>query len=191
MLNKFDVVIACGLDRSFGRGTRVPFNIPDEFTHYCRLISYEGLKNTIISGRSSYDPDIFEVRPIKHANYFVLSTSLDQVQGATVFRSLRSTLRQAENHIFVVGGNVVLNSILRSPEVELLDKIYFTRIDGCFEADTYLEGYTDNIYDDGFFGPHFTETYRSTKQLCGELSYEYTVYSNVASLETPNKLDLY
>mmetsp|Transcript_13537 Transcript_13537/g.25506 ORF Transcript_13537/g.25506 Transcript_13537/m.25506 type:complete len:194 (+) Transcript_13537:758-1339(+) len=188
MPNRFDVVIAAGLDRSFGKNTRVPFDIPEEFRYYCSILALEGTRNTVICGRNSYDPAIFNCRPVEINEYFVVSRSLESIEGGSVFKTVREALEHGVGHIFVVGGGVLLNSILSSPDVEYLDKIYFTRVDGTFEADTYLQGFTDNIYDDGFFGPHFTETYRSKKYYQGELSYEYTAYSNKAHLDTPNKL---
>lgn len=187
-MTSFDAVLAAGVDRSFGKNSRVPFSIPEEFKYYCSMLAFEGTRNTVICGRLSFDPTISHCRPVENAEYFVVSTSLEQAEGYSVYRTFREALDHAVGHVFFVGGSSLLNSVLRSPEVELLDKIYFTRIDGTFEADTFLQGYSDDIYDDGFFGPHFTVTYRSAKHYQGELTYEYVAYSNKANPDTPNKL---
>ena len=146
------IVGALSTNHVIGSGNGMPWDVPEEYTHFLRLI--EG--QTIIIGRRSYE--IFG-RSLTSAHTVVVSRSTS-LSHATVVFSVEEAVRVAESFgttVFSVGGASIYEQT-----IGLADWMYLSYIKGHFSGDAYF--------------PQFSEQDWTVEQREDHPRFEFVVY---------------
>src|SRR2546428_5003913 len=128
------IVGAMTTDRIIGSGDGMPWDVPEEYAHFLRLI--EG--HTIIIGRRSYE--IFG-DGLTSAHNVVVSRSAGDIAGAIVVPSIEDALRVAKSFggvHFSAGGASIYALTIPLPHTK-----YPSYINGHFSGDAYFPEFTD------------------------------------------------
>ncbi len=127
-----DLIIIAAMGQGnhvIGAGNGMPWAIPEEYQQFLRLI--EG--QTIVMGRRSFEifgPDLTTTTNL------VVSRSVREVPGATVFADLNTALTYAHTlgkTIFSAGGASVY-----AQTIPKADAMYLSYIHGQFDGDTFF-----------------------------------------------------
>jgi dihydrofolate reductase len=129
------LIAALGRNRVIGSGNRMPWNVPEEYRQFLRII--EG--QTLIMGRRSWEifgPDVTSSRNV------VVSRSVRELPGATVVDSVERAIEVAEgfgNTVFSAGG-----AKLYAQTLPLAEKMYLSYIEGEFSGDAYFPEFDES-----------------------------------------------
>jgi dihydrofolate reductase len=126
------IVGAMAANRVIGNGDGMPWDVPEEYEHFLRLIG----GGTLIIGRRSYG--IFG-RSLTSAHNVVVSRSVGDVPGAVVVPSVGEAIRVAASYsdtFFSAGG-----ASIYAQTVPLADAMYLSYIKGQFEGDAYFPAF--------------------------------------------------
>ena len=121
------IVGAMTRDRVIGSGNGLPWDVPEEYEHFLKLI--EG--RTIIIGRRSYE--IFGDN-LSSAHNVVVSRSAGAMRGAVVVSTIEDAMRTAASFggtFFSAGGATIYEQT-----IPLADTMYLSYIKGHFSGDT-------------------------------------------------------
>ena len=129
------LIAALGRNRVIGSGNRMPWNVPEEYRQFLRII--EG--QTLIMGRRSWEifgPDVTSSRNV------VVSRSVREIPGATVVDNVERAIEVAEgfgNTVFGGGG-----AKLYAQTLPLAEKMYLSYIEGEFSGDAYFPEFDES-----------------------------------------------
>ncbi len=123
------IIAALGRNRVIGSGSRMPWNVPEEYGQFQRFIAGQ----TLIIGRRSWE--IF--RPdLTSAHNIVVSRSIGKIPGAIVVDSVERAIETADGlggRVFSAGGAQIYHQTL-----PLADTMYLSYIEGEFSGDVYF-----------------------------------------------------
>ena len=129
------VIGAMATNRVIGSGDGMPWDVPEEYGHFLRLV--EG--QTIIIGRRSYD--IFG-KGLTSAHNVVVSRSAGGGGGGTVVvPSIEDALRVAGSFgetVFSAGG-----ASIYAQTIPLADTMYLSYIKGQYSGDAYFPEFSE------------------------------------------------
>ena len=151
------IVGAMTHDRVIGKGEGLPWDVPEEYDHFLRLI--EG--KTIIIGRRSYE--IFG-DDLSSAHNVVVSRSVSAMPGAIVVPTIAEAMRAAAHFggtFFSAGGATIYEQT-----IPLADTMYLSYIKGHFAGDAYF--------------PRFAEQEWTVERRDDHPRFEFVVYRRVA-----------
>jgi dihydrofolate reductase len=123
------IIGALTRDRVIGSGDGMPWDVPEEYEHFLRIV--EG--QTIVIGRRSFE--IFGAS-LTSAHNVVVSRSGRQIPGAVVVPTIDDALREAEalgRTVFCAGGASVY-----AATVPRADAMYLSYIEGQYTGDAYF-----------------------------------------------------
>ena len=127
------IIGAMSTGRVIGSGDGMPWEVPEEYAHFLRLIDGQ----TIIIGRRSYE--IFGAG-LTSAHTIVVSRSAN-LPGASVVPSVEEAVRVAESFgttVFSAGG-----ASIYAQTMPLADMMYLSYIKGRFTGDAYFPEFND------------------------------------------------
>src|SRR5215210_4582531 len=133
------IISAMTQDRVIGNGDGMPWDVPEEYEHFLRLIDGQ----TVVIGRRSWE--IFG-DGLTSAHNVVVSrrgASIDQgpTRGAVVVPSVAEALKVAESFgrtVFSAGGASVYEQT-----VPLADAMYLSYIKGSYTGDAYFPAFDE------------------------------------------------
>ena len=130
------IIGAMATNHVIGSGEGMPWDVPEEYEHFLRLI--EG--HTIIIGRRSYD--IFRNGLTSAHNVVVSRSRGESVDGggAVVVPSIEDALRVARSFgqtVFSAGG-----ASIYAQTIPLADAMYLSYIKGHFTGDAYFPAFS-------------------------------------------------
>ena len=128
------IIGAMTTDRVIGSGDGMPWDVPEEYEHFLRII--EG--QTVIIGRRSYE--IFG-DSLTSARTFVVSRSEGSLAGAVIVPSVEAALRAARSFdqtVFSAGGASIYEQT-----ISLADAMYLSYIKGHFTGDAHFPAFKD------------------------------------------------
>jgi len=123
------VIAALGRNHVIGSGSRMPWNVPEEYGQFRRFIAGQ----TVIIGRRSWEifgPDLTSAHTI------VVSRGAREIAGAIVAQSVEravETARGLGRTVFSAGGAQIYRQTL-----PLADTMYLSYIEGEFSGDAYF-----------------------------------------------------
>ena len=123
------IIGAMAENRVIGRGDGMPWDVPEEYEHFLRIIDGE----TVVIGRRSYE--IFG-ESLTSAHNVVVSRSTASIPGATVASSVPEAVRVAKSlrrKVFSAGG-----ASIYAQTIPLADAMYLSYIKGEFTGDAYF-----------------------------------------------------
>jgi dihydrofolate reductase len=129
------IIGAMTRDHVIGSGDGMPWDVPEEYAHFLRLVAGQ----TIVIGRRSYE--IFGDGLTSEHNV-VVSRSTGDVAGAVVVPSIDEALRVAEGFgrtVFSAGG-----ASIYSQTVPLAEAMYLSYIEGSYEGDAHFPDFDEH-----------------------------------------------
>jgi len=128
------IIGAMTRDRVIGRGDGMPWDVPEEYEHFRRLVAGE----TIVIGRRSYE--IFG-KSLTSAHTVVVSRSATELPGAVVVPTIDEALRVADGFGLAVysagGASIYEQTIPRA------DAMYLSYIKGDFTGDAHFPDFDE------------------------------------------------
>ena len=128
------LICAVSTNNVIGNNNKLPWSISEDLKRFRELTS----ENIIVMGRKTYDSI---GRPLPNRLNFVVSTSVNKIEGATVFQSTQESIDAAKqkcledhnyNEIVIIGGGYLFRETL-----EIANKLVFTKVDCEIEGDVY------------------------------------------------------
>ncbi|MBI1267714.1 MAG: dihydrofolate reductase [Cryomorphaceae bacterium] len=127
--------------------------------------------HVVITGRKNYESIPERFRPLKNrTNVVITRNAAYDAKGAFVVTDLRKAIELArdkgETEAFVIGGGQIYALALR---LDLVDKMYLTRVHGEFDADVFFPDFNEDHWD-------VTEVFRheaDVNHACGFTVFEY------------------
>jgi dihydrofolate reductase len=132
------IIGAMAENRVIGSGDGMPWDVPEEYAHFQRLVDGK----TIIIGRRSYE--IFR-GSLTSAHNIVISRTAAPLSGAVVVPSVEDAIRTAETFgptYFSAGGATIY-----AQTIPLADTMYLSYIKGTFAGDTYFPPFDANEWE--------------------------------------------
>ena len=129
------IIGAMAENRVIGSGDGMPWDVPEEYAHFQRLVDGQ----TIIIGRRSYE--IFR-DSLTSAHNVVISRTAAPLPGAVVVPSVEDAMRTAERFgpiYFSAGGATIYTQT-----IPLADTMYLSYIKGTFAGDAYFPPFDAN-----------------------------------------------
>lgn len=130
------IIAAHAHGRVIGRGGQIPWNIPEDKTHFRELTT----GHVIIMGRRTYE----EIgRPLPNRETILISSTYSvEQEHCTTVSSLRDALeRAAGRDVFICGGERLYQEAL-----PLADRLYLTEIDADIAGDRYFPAFDKQDY---------------------------------------------
>jgi dihydrofolate reductase len=131
------IVGAMTRERVIGRGDGMPWDVPEEYEHFQRLVAGE----TIVIGRRSYE--IFG-ESLTSAHTVVVSRSATRLDDAVVVPTIDDALREAATFgrtVFSAGGASIYEQT-----IPRADAMYLSYIKGDFSGDAYFPDFDERVW---------------------------------------------
>lgn len=152
------LIAAVARNRVIGYNGQIPWNIPEDLQHFKELT----MGYTVIMGRRTFASI---GRPLPGRENIIVTSTLYEIPGCIIVRSLAEALELASREIiFIIGGQQLYKEAL--PLAEYLD---LTFVDAEPEGDTFFPEVNWNDYEEVSREQHAGEpaytfvTYRKTK----------------------------
>lgn len=133
------LVVAMGAEREIGHDGKMPWHLPADLKHFKNVT----MGHTMLMGRRTFESI---GRPLPGRDNFVVSRDVSfQPQGCRVFASIDLALAAAppDDMLMVVGGATIYEVLL-----PLAQRIYLTRIQAGFPADTWFPALDDDEWEE-------------------------------------------
>ena len=137
---KISIIVAMDDKRGIGKNNRLPWHIPEDLKRFKRLTS----GHTIIMGRKTFESILSYIgKPLpSRTNIVVTRNPGFKSNGIIIADSLEDALSKAneieKKEIFIIGGAEIFGQA-----IDIADKIYLTKVEGDYGADTFFPDYTD------------------------------------------------
>lgn len=143
---KITLIVAYGSDGIIGKNGNLPgWKLPYDMKHFKEMT--EG--KPVIMGRKTFESFLEKFRPLPNRSNIIITKNSDYVPSPTnddtyVVKSLLGAIKEASkisNEIFIIGGGEIYKLAL---ELDIIDKIIATEVEGDFEGDTFFNFDKDN-----------------------------------------------
>ena len=140
-MRSFAAVVAADEEWGIGRDGDLAWHLPGDMRWFRELTTGnppEGVQNTVIMGRKTWDSIPPRYRPLPGRHNVVVSrnSELSLPEGVTLVHSLDEGLGRApDGDVFVIGGGQLYAEALGRPDC---DGVYLTCVEGRFQCDTFL-----------------------------------------------------
>lgn len=137
MLQKptISIIAAIGSNRELGKDNKLLWHIPEDLKRFRQITS----GHPVIMGRNTYQ-SIGKPLP-KRTNIIITRDPQFSVEGCLIVHSLNKAIQKASEtdtkEIFIIGGGQIY-----SQAICIADKLYLTKVEGSFDADTFFPDYS-------------------------------------------------
>lgn len=147
MKDRFDIVVACDLNRGIGKNNQLPWRIAADLKHFKRITSTplaDGKYNAVIMGRKTWESIPANHRPLSGRYNVVLTRNQNYEVPEGVFRcaSIDEAFDILEegpvDQVFIIGGAEIYNQAIQHDRVGYL---YLTEIRHRYDCDTFFPDY--------------------------------------------------
>ena len=147
------IIAALTKKRVIGRNNKLPWNIPEEFQHFKKIIS----SKPVVMGRKTYESI---GRLVKGCPNIIISRTISEIHGADVCNTIEKGIEKAKKYgdeIFILGGAEIYKESL-----SLTDKMYLSTIKEEYEGDAFF--------------PEFDESKWAVEKREDHKDFEFVVY---------------
>lgn len=128
------IIVAVAQNGAIGKNNNLLWHLPDDMAFFKQKTK----GHAIITGRKNYESIPEKFRPLPNRTNIVVSRQSDyHAPGSIVVSNLEeaisTALKISNDEIFIIGGGEIYRQAL-----PLVDKIYLTRVNHTFEADTFF-----------------------------------------------------
>lgn len=147
MKDRFNIVVACDLNRGIGKNNQLPWRLSADLKYFKKVTTEcqeIGKYNAVIMGRKTWESIPLNHRPLAGRYNVVLTRNPNYVVPDGVFRfasidQAMNTLEQGPvDQVFIIGGAEIYNQALQDHRIGLL---YLTEIRHRFDCDTFFPDY--------------------------------------------------
>lgn len=147
MRERFDLIVACDLNRGIGKDNQLPWRIPGDLKHFKKLTTaptLDGTFNAVIMGRKTWESIPAEYRPLPGRYNVVLTRNQNYQVPQGVFRcsslddAFELLARGPVDQVFVIGGAEIYNQALQHERVGML---YLTEVRHQYSCDSFFPEY--------------------------------------------------
>lgn len=128
------LIVAYNLNNVIGLNNKLPWHIPEDLKHF-RLNTLG--KNIVMGKNTFYSLN----QPLKNRNNIVLSTSLKNIEGITVFNNIDDLLNNGYDELIIIGGDSIYKQF-----IDIADELIITKIGNYNEGDTYFPYFDESNY---------------------------------------------
>lgn len=142
---KTALIVAMDLERGIGKNNDLMWHLPLDM----RFFKETTTGNIVVMGRKNYESIPLKYRPLQDRENAVLTrNSSYSAEGCTLFSSLEECMNSFENEtertVFIIGGGEIYKQAL---QLDLLDELYITHVDGRFGADTFFPEFDETQWN--------------------------------------------
>jgi dihydrofolate reductase len=152
---KFDIVVACELDRGIGLHNHLPWRLSNDLKYFRDLTRGKegGVQNCVIMGRNTWESIPEKHRPLPGRLNIVLSRNAGSLK--TAFRAANvefadsldealwmSSRASGDGRTFVIGGAKVYEQAIHHANC---DRLYLTQIIANFECDVFFPSFEEKF----------------------------------------------
>lgn len=133
----FSIITAKDSYNGIGINNELPWHIPDDLKWFRKQTKGK----TVIMGSNTYFSLPEKFRPLPHRENLVLTTNINkketiEKEGGKVFSSIEDIISYCNDNTMeymVIGGSNIYKQF-----IDIVDRIYLTKIDEEFECDTFF-----------------------------------------------------
>jgi len=123
------LIVAMTKGRVIGRENQMPWHLPEDLKLFKKVTT----GHIIAMGRKTYESI---GRPLPNRENFVISKTVDSIEGCRVFKNIKECIDAAENYdkkLFFIGGGTIY-----AEAVKFADEMHISWVKEDFEGDTYF-----------------------------------------------------
>lgn len=133
--SKISIIAAIGNNRELGKDNKLLWHIAEDLKHFKELTT----GHAVIMGQKTFE-SIGKPLPDR-LNIVLAKDPTLKIEGVAISNSIKDALTLAQDfnddEIFFIGGGSVY-----AQTIDLADKLYLTKVDANFEADTFFPDYS-------------------------------------------------
>jgi len=133
------IIVAIADNYAIGKNNELLWHLPNDLKRFKELTS----GHKILMGRNTWLS--LPRKPLPNRTNIVISDVKDEVfDECLMLRSFEEAIEYCnkDEEIFVIGGGMVYSQFL-----PLADKLYITKVDANFEADTFFPEISENLWN--------------------------------------------
>ena len=131
MKTKISIIVAMARNRAIGKGGDLIWHLSNDLKHFKEVTS----GHTVIMGYKTY-ASLPGQKPLPKRRNIIISGHLKEApEGFELANSILDTMKMVfnEEEVFIIGGGMIYEQFL-----PMADKLYLTKIDKDFDADTFF-----------------------------------------------------
>lgn len=142
MKPRISMIVAIDSKMGMGKNGTIPWHLSADLKRFKKLTT----GHTIIMGRKTFDSIISYIgKPLPNRINMVITRNPDfKAEGVSINTSLEEALSEAneneQSEIFIIGGAQIFQQAI---DMNVVDRIYLTKIEGDYGADTFFPPYAD------------------------------------------------
>ncbi|PKP18387.1 MAG: dihydrofolate reductase [Bacteroidetes bacterium HGW-Bacteroidetes-21] len=134
----FSIIVAIANNRGIGKNNQLLFHLPEDLKYFKRITS----GHPVIMGKNTWDS--LPIKPLPGRTNIVLNREMNLLPcQCEVLASVDEVKQYCETlgneECFIIGGGEVYKTFL-----PLADKLYITRVEKEFEADTFFPEFNND-----------------------------------------------
>ena len=140
MKTKISIIVAMAKNRAIGKNGDLIWHLSNDLKHFKEVTS----GHTVIMGYNTYASLPGKKALPKRRNIIISSRLTEAPEGFELANSVLDAMKLVynEEEVFIIGGGMIYEQFL-----PMADKLYLTRIDKDFDADTFFPIINFNNYD--------------------------------------------
>jgi dihydrofolate reductase len=152
---RFDLIVACDLNRGIGIKNRLPWRLPEDMKYFNTVTTGEHRDsgnatrlNAVIMGRKTWESIPQKFRPLADRLNIVVTSQHDLELPDSVVRckSLDEALQRAGERqapaTFIIGGSRLYEEAMNHPDC---GRLYVTEVFGTFDCDVFFPLYKERF----------------------------------------------
>ena len=131
MKTKISIIVAMARNRAIGKGGDLIWHLSNDLKHFKEVTS----GHTVIMGYKTY-ASLPGQKPLPKRRNIIISGHLKEApEGFELANSILDAMKMVfnEEEVFIIGGGMIYEQFL-----PMADKLYLTKIDKDFDADTFF-----------------------------------------------------
>lgn len=139
-MQKIAIIVAIGKNNEIGKNNKLLWHVPEDLKRFKRLTS----GCCVVMGRNTYHS--LPVRPLpKRRNIVISDDHEDHFEGCEMAYSIEESIQlmDKEKENFIIGGGMIYQQFMN-----LADRLYITRINKHFDADTFFPVIKEEEWDE-------------------------------------------
>ena len=131
MKTKISIIVAMARNRAIGKGGDLIWHLSNDLKHFKEVTS----GHTVILGYKTY-ASLPGQKPLPKRRNIIISGHLKEApEGFELANSILDAMKMVfnEEEVFIIGGGMIYEQFL-----PMADKLYLTKIDKDFDADTFF-----------------------------------------------------
>ena len=149
---KVALIVAVDQENGIGKNNDLMWHLPDDL----KFFKDKTAAHIVIMGRKNWDSIPERFRPFSGRENVIITRNKEfQAEGARIFHSLEDALgaysNEHERTVFIIGGGEIYRQAIA---LNCIDEYFITRVDHCFDADTFFPNVDLSDWREQVIGNH-------------------------------------